>query len=353
MEVNYSRGIKGWLFIGVVMVFVQVLVGGITRLTESGLSITKWEVVKGSLPPMTEEAWLAEFELYKTTPQYKEVNEGMSLSDFKFIYFWEFIHRFWARLMGFVFLIPFLYFLWKKKIDKPLFKNLLVVIGLAMLAATFGWIMVKSGLIERPWVNAYKLSLHLLIAFAVFASLFWTFLSVYNWERRVGLAQNVFRWMWVVLCLYVVQVFFGGILSGMKAAVIFPTWPDMNGAYLPEIIFDKQQWTSYNFNYYDKNSFTPALIHFLHRNTGYLLFFVGSYFAYKLYKIGRFNGEKWLKVAGISVFIVLCMQVTLGIITVLMSIGKIPVLWGVLHQGGALLLLSCIVFSIFICRIKI
>ena len=116
-QVKYSKSVRIWLFVGLVMVFVQVIVRGITRLTESGLSITKWEVVSGTLPPMTDAAWDIEFELYKNTPQYREINEGMELVDFKFIYFWEYIHRFWARLMGFVFLFPFLWFLYKKKID--------------------------------------------------------------------------------------------------------------------------------------------------------------------------------------------------------------------------------------------
>ncbi len=172
---KYSNKVKIWLFIGLVMVFVQVIVGGITRLTESGLSITKWEVISGTLPPLSEADWEQQFELYKSTPQYIEINEGMNLDDFKFIYFWEYIHRFWARIMGFVFLFPFLYFLVKGYLDKALLKKLSIVIFCALLAATFGWIMVASGLVERPWVNAYKLSIHLMIAFSVYVALLWTF----------------------------------------------------------------------------------------------------------------------------------------------------------------------------------
>ena len=134
------------------MVFFQVVLGGITRLTESGLSITKWDIVSGTLPPLNETAWQEAFEMYKATPQYKEVNEGMSFSDFKFIFFWEFVNRFWARLIGFVFLIPFVYFFYKKYLDREILVNLSKVILLSILAATFGWIMVASGLIMRPWV---------------------------------------------------------------------------------------------------------------------------------------------------------------------------------------------------------
>jgi len=158
---NYLPSVKIWLFIGLVMIFVQVLLGGITRLTGSGLSITKWEIVTGILPPMSQEAWQAEFDLYKATPQYQKINEGMSLSEFKFIYFWEYIHRLWARMMGFVFIIPFVVFLFKGHLDKALIKRLGGVVLMAAIVASFGWIMVASGLEDRPWVNAYKLSLHL------------------------------------------------------------------------------------------------------------------------------------------------------------------------------------------------
>lgn len=350
---EYSKSVKVWLFIGLVMVFIQVVVGGITRLTESGLSITKWEVVSGTLPPMSEDAWLKEFELYKNTPQYKEINEGMSMEDFKFIFFWEYIHRFWARIMGFVFLFPFLYFLQKKMLDKALLKKLGVVIFLAVLAATFGWIMVASGLVERPWVNAYKLSLHLLIAFSVYVALLWAFLSthtfnMYGFKPSWDLKKIIYGF----IVLLILQIFFGGVLSGMKAAVVYPSWPDMNGVYFPSMIFDKSEWTVENFNKYDRNVFVPTLIHFLHRNTAYILFIVGIILCMGLYKAVKFCKSSIIRSIPASLLLVLILQVTFGIVTVLKSVGNIPVLWGVLHQVGALLLLTTIVFSLFIVRIK-
>lgn len=352
---QYSQAVITWLIIGLIMVFVQVIIGGITRLTESGLSITKWEVVSGALPPMSEQSWQDEFDLYKATPQYKEINEGMSFDDFKFIYFWEYIHRFWARLMGFVFLIPFIYFSIKGYLDKPLLKNLLVVILLAALAATFGWIMVASGLVSRPWVNAYKLSLHLMIAFSVYAALFWTFLKArfkpieITFNRHLESVKIIFYFLFG---FFILQIFFGGVMSGMKVAVVYPTWPDMRGSYLPDIIFETSQWSSSNFNHYDTNSFMPALVHFLHRNTAYLIFIVGIFFSYKLYKIGsELNISVFVKSAfGLILFIIL--QIVIGIITVVSSVGKIPILWGVLHQAGALGLVSIFVFIFFVLRIK-
>lgn len=347
----YPKAVLSWLVIGLVMVFVQVIIGGVTRLTESGLSITKWEVVSGTLPPLSEDAWQKEFDLYKLTPQYKEINEGMSFDDFKFIYFWEYIHRFWARIMGFVFLFPFLYFYKKGYLDREILKDLTRVILLACLAATFGWIMVASGLIERPWVNAYKLSLHLMIAFSVFAALFWTYIKASNISigNVAKIPTSTYYLFSGLLLLFVVQIFLGGVMSGMKAAVVYPTWPDMHGSYIPSPILDWSQYNAENFNNYDKNAFMPALIHFLHRNTAYFLFIVSMWFSYRLYYSSASSHHRY---AAVSLGMLILLQVLLGIITVFMSQGKIPVLWGVLHQAGALCLVGAFVFIFFILRIK-
>ncbi len=339
-----DKRVKYWLLIGLVMVFIQVIVGGITRLTESGLSITKWEIVAGSLPPLSEESWQREFDLYKNTPQYREINEGMSMGDFKFIYFWEWIHRFWARWMGFVFLFPFIYFLYKRLLDNDTLKRLGSVILLAIGAATFGWIMVASGLINRPWVNAYKLSLHLCIAFSVYACLLYTFVyyifknkqKIENKNRLV--ARKLLSYFLVVLWL---QLFFGGVMSGMKAGVYFPTWPDINGEYIPQLILNNNQWNVDNFNNYDSNLFIPSLIHFIHRSTAYILLILGVYIFYKFIK---FEFITAIKKPLIYFFGMLITQVILGIITVLMCKGEVPVSWGVLHQAGALGLLTTVMF---------
>ncbi len=332
-----NKWVKYWLFTGLVMIFIQVIVGGITRLTESGLSITKWEIVSGTLPPLTEASWQHEFELYKSTPQYKEINEGMSISDFKFIYFWEWVHRFWARWMGFVFIIPFIIFILKSWLDKDTIKRLGVVILLAIAAATFGWIMVASGLEKRPWVNAYKLSFHLCIAFAVYAYLLFTYLSyiyknaVKKIERRYDILVLYF------VCVLWIQLFLGGVMSGMKAGIYFPTWPDIGGEYIPQVITNINNWNVDNMNHYDSYTFMPTLIQFMHRTVAYILFIIGLYIIYKLYKDSEYlNQRKPIIVFGI----VLITQVLLGIITVLMCKGEVPVLWGVLHQAGAISLLT-------------
>lgn len=310
-------------------------------MTESGLSITKWEVVTGTLPPMSEKDWIEEFELYKETPQYSSINKGMSLGDFKFIYFWEYIHRLWARVMGLVFIIPFVIFLVKKEMDNRLLRKLSLVFLLACLAATFGWIMVASGLIKRPWVNAYKLSIHLLIAFAVYVSLFWTWLfsiSTQTSGKKIlgGLISLTF-------VLVVFQIFLGGVMAGMKAALVYPTWPEIGTEYMPSILMECNQWTWDNFNNYDKGLFMSALVHFGHRMIAYILLITGLFLSYKLIK----TDNKTYNNIGFFLSGILLLQVILGIITVINSKGNIPVLWGVLHQGLALILLSCVVYLVF------
>ncbi len=351
-EKIYDPIVRVWLLIGVIMVFVQVIVGGITRLTESGLSITNWEVVEGTLPPMTRAAWIKEFDLYKKTPQYQEINEGMSLLDFKFIYFWEWVHRFWARFMGVVFLIPFIIFTLNGRVDRAMIRRLGIVVVLAALAAIFGWVMVASGLIERPWVNAYKLAIHLTIAFCVFAALWWTYLWSGGYKGVVvkEVSDKYIRMFTFVTVVFVFQMMIGGVLSGMKAAVVFPTWPDMNGQYLPKVLLDSSQWVLQNFIDYDKNIFLPSLVHFLHRNTAYLLFVVGVVSAVGLYRSCRDNS--FARKGSITIIIIMSLQVLLGILTVISSKGKIPVLWGTLHQGMALMLLAALVYIFFILRIN-
>lgn len=348
--VNKSKAVTAWLFIGLCMVFFQVIIGGITRLTESGLSITKWEVISGTLPPLSEEQWVHEFELYKQTPQYAEVNEGMSESDFRFIYFWEYIHRFWARLMGFVFLIPFLYFLKKNKLSPNLKKDLLVVVALAGLAAIFGWIMVASGLVDRPWVNAYKLSLHLIIALSVFLYLLITILRYTQFslsKEDVPLSYPVRKVLLVFASFLFFQILVGGILSGMKAAVVYPTWPDLYGEYIPQVLFNADLWNLQSFIEYDKNPLLPALVHTVHRTTGYILWVIGLILCWNMWLWYKDQREVAILRVSVFFFMMLHLQILLGIITVVKSVGKIPVLWGELHQAGVLMLAGIVCLLIF------
>lgn len=339
---TYPRIIKYWLLAGIFLVFMQVVIGGITRLTGSGLSITKWEIVTGTFPPVTADQWEAAFELYKATPQYHKINKGMSMGEFKFIYFWEYFHRLWARMMGFVFLIPFLIFWRKGWIDRLLMRRLGIVVLLAALAAAFGWIMVASGLIHRPWVNAYKLTLHLGIALAVFGYLVWTTIGVWLPQRPAYAYEGLSRkWPNTLFGVLIIQILLGGVMSGMKAGLSYPTWPDMHGEFIPGILTDYSQWNVDNFVEYDKTPFMPALVQVLHRNTAYVFTIITLWFSFLALR----RPVSGLLKLGIAMLITLLItQVLLGIFTLINSIGIIPVGLGVLHQAVAILLLAVVIF---------
>ena len=346
-ESRYPRAVKYWLIAGLVLIFVQVVVGGITRLTGSGLSITKWEIVTGTLPPLNDAQWASEFELYKVTPQYEKMNEGMSMSDFKFIYFWEYFHRLWARMMGFAFVIPLAYFLFRGYIDRALGKRLGLVFLSAALTASFGWIMVASGLIERPLVNAYKLSMHLGIAFVTFGILLWTTFWVDGTRLSAKPTPRLRKLVYWTMGVLTVQILLGGMMSGMKAALFYPTWPDLNGEAVPAVLFDGANWTFQNFVEYDKHPFMAALVQVLHRTTGYIVAGLVAVLAYVGFRqnLGRVGKTALSLTLGLMV-----LQVLLGIGTVVLSKGVIPVSWGVLHQAGALLLLAAVLWDVWLVR---
>jgi cytochrome c oxidase assembly protein subunit 15 len=331
--------ISAWLLIGVVMVFFQIMLGGITRLTGSGLSITRWDIVTGVIPPLNDKDWQISFDLYKATPQYQHINQGMSIAEFKFIFFWEYVHRLWARSMGLIFLGPFLFFLFRKSLNKQLLKRLFYVVMIAALAGAFGWIMVASGLIDRPWVNAYKLTVHLALGILLFITLFLT------WLHHRGFQKNLMNSSWnravlILLVLTCIQIIFGGFVSGMKSAMSYPSWPLMNEEWVPSILLEKSHWNIAGFLLYDKAGFMPALAQFVHRNIAYLIFIYSL-----IISIGWFKstGTKWHWIS-ITLLGIIVVQISLGILTLLHSIGSIPVLFGSLHQGIGILFLTFLVF---------
>ncbi|MDX2133156.1 MAG: COX15/CtaA family protein [Saprospiraceae bacterium] len=340
-----SRVVKIWLLTGVVMIFLQIAIGGITRLTGSGLSITRWEIVTGTVPPLNAAQWEEAFALYKQTPQYQKINQGMSLPDFQFIYFWEYFHRLWARMMFLVFIIPFGIFWWRGMFSQRLVPRLLILVLLAGLEGFFGWIMVASGLIHRPWVNAYNLTLHLTMGLVIFSHLLWTtFMAFQPYPERSGRDRDR-RFAWGLLLLSFVQIALGAMMSGTKAGLFYPTWPDMKGEYLPAILFDGALWSVDSFTHYDTNPFMPALIHVLHRNTAYLLTALVVWFMVSVMRRPDVPESYRMRLWLTGGFLTL--QVILGILTVLACKGTIPVGLGVMHQGGAVLLLGALLWATY------
>ncbi|MBX2815860.1 MAG: COX15/CtaA family protein, partial [Saprospiraceae bacterium] len=245
-------------------------------------------------------------------------------------------HRLWARAMGFIFLVPFILFLWKGALTKRLVRRLLVTVLLAGLAGIFGWIMVASGLVNRPWVNAYKLTIHLGIALILYSYHFQTVLLTRGFNDG-GLYPKVRRAIGFFLSLLALQIFFGGLMSGMKAALVFPTFPDMHGSFIPNVLLDLGNWSVDNVVHYDKSAFMPALIQVTHRSLAYLLVISQLYIIWK-YQKALFSGA-YKKLSTLWI-ILLITQVVLGVSVLLGSVGTIPIYSGVAHQAFAILLLS-------------
>jgi len=327
---NGIRTIKVWMWTGMVMIFFQIILGGITRLTGSGLSITKWDIITGILPPLNDLEWDSQFDLYKQTPQYQKINQGMSLGEFKMIFFWEYLHRLWARSMGFVFFIPFVFFWIKGWLYSSLKKDLLIVFFLAGLVGFFGWIMVTSGLVERPWVNAYKLSIHLGLALITMGYLLFVIFkhsSISLFPVRLG------KWPLFLFYLVCIQILLGGMMSGMKAALVYPSFPMMNQFFIDPIIFDLDYWKLDSFIQYDKSAFLPALVQFFHRLTAFSILFLFLYM-----NKGSFTNF-WVR----SLAVVILIQISLGITTLILAKGGIPVFWGVAHQAFGII---CLLLSL-------
>jgi cytochrome c oxidase assembly protein subunit 15 len=286
---------------------------------------------------LTEEDWSREFDLYKETPQYQQINVGMSLKEFKFIYFWEFLHRFWARSIGIVFFVPFVFFVFKKWLDRTLYKELGIAVLLGALVAAFGWIMVASGLVARPWVNAYKLTIHLNLALLLYAWMFWVALGK---RENIYVSPQLKRWLNILTVFIIVQFLFGGLMSGMKACLYYPTWPDMYGEIFPKILIDSTLWTKQSLIEYERG-LVPGLVQFVHRCCAYIIFFITALMFWKLVRI---MAPSHVRIPIQLLLALVIFQVVLGILTLINCTGKIPLFYGVAHQATAILLLSNLIY---------
>lgn len=344
-----KKWVSIWLAIGLILVFVQVVIGGITRLTDSGLSITEWDLVKGVIPPTNENEWNIAFEKYQThaKKQYETIHSSMTLPEFKRIYFWEWFHRLWGRSMGIIFIIPFVFFLIKKWLPGWLIKRLLIVVGLAALAGAFGWIMVASGLNNdnRTWVSAYKLATHLIIATSLFSYLFYTFYKVAFQDTEFKGGANLKPLLLSLIVLAIVQIIFGGFMAGMRAGAIHPHWPIFMGDnHLVQIVTNPSLIQESEVINYEGSVWIKGVVQITHRVLAGLLVLLSLYFIAKAIKI-----SKYLKVASLTIAFFIGLQYLLGVLTVIGIIGnKTPVFLGVAHQGVALLFLVSLLFAWFL-----
>jgi cytochrome c oxidase assembly protein subunit 15 len=338
----YRKSIIIWLLTGCILIAAMVIVGGITRLTGSGLSITEWNVVMGAIPPVNDNQWNDAFEKYKQIPQYQLLNYNYSLDDFKKIFFWEYLHRLIGRLIGVVFFVPFIFFFFKKQFDKTLLKKVLFLFLLGGLQGFLGWFMVKSGLSERTSVSHYRLAIHLLAAFITFGFTFKVALDIiypvkiwYDIHLR-----KLYKATWIVMILLTIQIIYGAFVAGLKAGKIYNTFPKMGDEWIassvPYSIHTEGMLAMFN---------NISVVQFVHRYSAYavvaaflfLFFYSKNLNTARLQKL--FTKEKLTAVNFLPVAVLF--QFLLGVLTLVFAV---PVWLGVLHQSMAFLLFALMVF---------
>lgn len=341
-ENRINKNMARWLYFGVFMLMVQILLGGVTRLTESGLSITEWKPITGTLPPLNTAEWQVEFDKYKNTDQFRYIHADFTLSDFKSIFFWEWFHRTWARLMGLVFLTGFFYFLIKKRFKPDMIIPFIILFTLGIIQGAIGWIMVQSGLApEKMFVGHIQLAVHFMAALLLLCCTLWFALSVSISKGEMIINKGFRQLTFLILGFLFFQLIYGAFMAGLHAATAAPTWPTINGQWFPEVM----------------NRLSPAwknvldnkiTVQFIHRGLAYILLFFVIFWWLKANKIkgsSLFNKAKHIPIALILI------QVILGIFTVTLSTYGNNLVWfGVAHQLVAMLFLMSIILMLYLIR---
>jgi cytochrome c oxidase assembly protein subunit 15 len=322
------RAVRCGLIAIAVLIAIMVLVGGATRLTESGLSIVEWKPVAGTLPPLNDAQWREAFEGYKTIPQYRELNAGMSLDEFKTIFWWEWSHRLLGRVIGVAYLLPFLWFLWRGALSADLKRRVWFVFALGALQGAVGWWMVASGLTQRVEVSQLRLATHLVLALLIFAAIVWTLRRLSERPSVVASSRLKITGL-ALLALTFVQLYLGALVAGLRAGRVYNTWPEIDGALIPSaarLFFEDPWW---------RNLFDNTLtVQFEHRMIAYTLLALGVLHAVDAVRSragpAAVNGAIWLAVA-------IALQAALGIQTLL---HQVPILLGLAHQAMAIVVLT-------------
>jgi len=334
-NIQLNKFFRLWHLIVILLLISLISIGGFTRLTNSGLSITNWELFSGILPPLNEQSWDSYFSLYKTIPQYNEINAGMTIHEFKYIFWWEYIHRLLARFLGLVYLLPFIFFVLRKIIYKNNFYYYLSILLLFIFQGFLGWFMVKSGLSVNIDVSHFRLAAHLGVAVIILLLIFWAFLNSRNQQLGIKLFTNSYLLLIFLLLIYI-QIIFGAFTSGLDAGRIYQTWPYMNLNFLPDEVTLK--------SFFSKEIFTDrAHVQLLHRLNAYLICVVFViFYAYKLKKREtHLTGLAWI-------LFFLIIQIFLGITTL---ISGLNIYLAALHQLTSIFLVMSIVSSIY--RLKL
>ncbi|OIQ17268.1 MAG: heme A synthase [Flavobacterium sp. MedPE-SWcel] len=331
-----NKAVITWLLTGCILVFIMVVVGGITRLTNSGLSMTDWHLVTDTFPPLSEEKWEDAFEEYKKYPEYQKINihNDFTLSDYKFIYFWEWFHRFIGRIIGMVFIIPFIYFVIRKKLDKATINKCIVLLFMGGFQGFLGWFMVKSGLIDHPDVSHYRLALHLTFAFITFAYTLWVALDLIYPERKAAITplKKIAR---IAIVILVLQIIYGGFVAGLGAGFIHNHWPLMSDGQLihDSVLIEKK---SLLLNLTEGKSG----VQLVHRTMAYV---VVGLILFLYFKSKKFSLTQQQKTGLDALVIIVFIQFTLGVFTLLL---RVPLWLGLAHQVVAFFLLTAMVYTL-------
>ncbi len=329
-NISLKKSISSWLFFMFWIISVMIIVGGLTRLTDSGLSITEWELFAGFLPPMNETSWNIYFDLYKKIPEFKLQNYDMTMSEFKVIFWWEWAHRFLGRLIGISFLIPLLYFTYRTSFKSMI--NLYMIFFLICFQGFIGWYMVSSGLVNRVDVSHYRLAVHLMVAFIILSFILWNYLNLKDLEFP---KKNINFFLSLVLLLIVyLQITIGAFVSGMDAGTIYNTWPMMGLNYFPN---DNDLSNLFSISVFND----PSLVQFLHRNLAYLIIIFYIYIFFKIYtnKLTRLYGP--INLVGLF----LIAQVILGVLTLL---NGAQIYLASMHQISSIFLVSSCVYFLYL-----
>ena len=336
-DLDHGRAIRLWLYMVAALIFAMVLVGGATRLTESGLSITEWQPVTGSLPPLNEAQWQTEFQKYQAIPQYRQLNAGMSLADFKTIYWWEWAHRIIGRVIGVVFFVPFVWFLWRGWIPPDRCAGLWMILALGVLQGAIGWWMVASGLADRVEVSQYRLATHLVLACLIYVAVLWTGTrwqderaqSLFGKLDKAAQPVSVRAGAIGLVVLLLMQIYLGALVAGLRAGHAYNTWPLIDGGFVPQssrLLFEVPLWRNFFEN--------PLTVQFDHRMLGYL---IGLLAILQLFNVAKPFKRGPIFTSAALVAAAVIVQIALGIWT-LLSVAALPL--ALLHQATAMITLT-------------
>lgn len=335
-----DRIVQGWLAFIAFLVLCMIAVGGATRLTDSGLSITEWQPILGAIPPLNEAHWLEAFDKYRQIPEYHLVNKGMSLDEFKFIYWWEWGHRFLGRLIGLAFAVPLAFFAWRRMLRPGTLPKYLGVLALGGVQGAIGWYMVSSGLVDRVDVSHYRLALHLSVAFLILGLLVWLAMELRETPSPGGspaLPAGASTIALLIVAIVYAQVALGAFVAGLKAGLAHNTWPLMNGRIIPEDLFALSPW----FVNFIENATT---VQFNHRLVAYIVVGLGVWHGLALLKS---HADRELRASALMLSGVLLAQMTLGIVTLLHAV---PIGLGIAHQALAAIVLIVAVRHFWLVR---